>query len=44
MLHRAHTSKEEAIMTRKEIECLIITKFNDRQIGFLCSISEDFFD
>jgi hypothetical protein len=43
MLYRAHTSKEEAIITRQEIERLIFTKFNDRQVDLLCNIFEDFF-
>ena len=40
MLHRAHTSQEEAIIALKNMERLIITTFNDRQVSLLCGISE----
>jgi len=35
MLHRVHTSKGGAMVTRKEIGRLATTKFNGRQVGFL---------
>lgn len=43
MLQRAHTSKEGAMVARKETGRLVTTKFNDRQVGLLYNASGDFF-
>ena len=43
ILHRAYTSKGGAVITRKEIGRLAATEFNGRQVGLLCSTSEDSF-
>ncbi len=43
MLHRAHTSKGGAVVTRNEIGRLATTDFNGRQVGLLCSTSGDSF-
>lgn len=39
MLHRVHTSKGGAMVTRKEIGRLATTEFNGRQVGFLYTAS-----
>lgn len=46
MLHRVHTSKDEAMMTRKERGRLIITEFNDRQVDslYIASLKTSFID
>ena len=43
ILHRAHTSQGGAVIARKEMERLVTTEFNGRQVGLLRSTSVDSF-
>ena len=42
-LHRARTSQGAAVIARKDMERLVATELNGRQICFLCSTSRDSF-